>query len=103
MPKTIALPSTDTTLIVDAAGALVPGDQARALWAMVEQQIAQAQALAEKERARADRLQEEALDKERALLAQLAEKERAIGELAGELRAVKEQRKGWLDRLLGRG
>ena len=85
------------------AGALVPGDQARALWAMVEQQVAQAQALAEKERARADRLQEEALDKERALLAQLAEKERAIGELAGELRAVKEQRKGWLDRLLGRG
>lgn len=86
-----------------AAGALVPGDQARALWAMVEQQIAQAQAQAEKERARADRLQQEAVERERALLAQLAEKERAIGELAGELRAVKEQRKGWLDRLLGRG
>lgn len=84
------------------AGALVPGDQARALWAMVEQQVAQAQALAEKERARADRLQEEGLEKERALLAQLAEKERAIGELTGELRAVKEQRRGWLDRLLGR-
>ena len=57
-------------------GALVPGDQARALWAMVEQQVAQAQAL--------------------------AEKERAIGELAGELRAVKEQRRSWLDRLLHR-
>lgn len=85
-----------------AAGALVPGDQARALWAMVEQQVAQAQALAEKERERADRLQEEGLEKERALLAQLAEKERAIGELTGELRAVKEQRRGWLDRLLGR-
>lgn len=84
------------------AGALVPGDQARALWAMVEQQVAQAQALAERERARADRLQEEGLEKERALLAQLAEKERAIGELTGELRAVKEQRRGWLDRLLGR-
>lgn len=82
--------------------AMVPGDQARALWAMVEQQIAQAQALAEKERVRADRLQQEALERERALLAQLAEKERAVGELAGELRAVKEQRKGWLDRLLGR-
>lgn len=84
------------------AGALVTGDQSRLLWAMVEQQIAQAQALAEKERERADRTQEEAIAKERALLAQLAEKERAIGELAGELRAVKEQRKGWLDRLLGR-
>ena len=85
-----------------AAGALVTGDQSRLLWAMVEQQIAQAQALAEKERERADRAQEEAIAKERALLAQLSEKERAIGELAGELRAVKEQRRGWLDRLLGR-
>lgn len=83
-------------------GALVPGEQARALWAMVEQQVAQAQALAEKERARADRLQEDAIEKERALLTQIAEKERAIGELTGELRAVKEQRRGWLDRLLGR-
>jgi len=84
------------------AGALVPGEQARALWAMVEGQVAQAQALAEKERERAYRLLEEGLAKERELLAQLAEKERAIGELAGELRAVKEQRRGWLDRLLGR-
>lgn len=83
------------------ASALVPAEQARALWAMVEGQVAQAQALAEKERERADRLLEEGLAKERGLLAQLAEKERAIGELAGELRAVKEQRRGWLDRLLG--
>ena len=69
---------------------------------MVEGQVAQAQVLAEKERERAYRLLEEGLAKERELLAQLAEKERAIGELAGELRAVKEQRRGWLDRLLGR-
>lgn len=87
-----------------ASDALVPNAQARALWAMVEQQIAIAQ---ERERIaleRADRTQEEAIAKERELLTQLAEKERAIGELTGELRAVKEmqpKRPAWWVWLFG--
>ncbi len=87
-----------------AGNALVAGEQARALWAMVEQQISIAQERERVAQERADRTQEEAIAKERELLAQLAEKERAIGELAGELRAVKEmqpKRPAWWVWLFG--
>jgi len=77
----------------EETAALVPNAQAQALLQLMARQLEQAQ-----DREAAARAEAQA--RERELLEQLAQTQREIGQLEGELKAVKEQRRGWLDRLL---
>jgi DNA-binding transcriptional MerR regulator len=79
------------TVAPDDTAALVPNAQAQALLQLMARQLEQAQAR-----------EQAARDRERELLEQLAQAQRELGQLEGELKAVKAQRRSWLDRLFDR-